>query len=112
MSVLMSLAHEAAHVAAAVPAADGGLLDWVSAKNTQAQTLARALAVTLGIGFVILAAVASRGSMSRIIVAGLAAGLFIWVVMNVTAVKDRVGNEIESAPAPAATAPGPPPTLA
>ncbi|HQZ85777.1 MAG TPA: hypothetical protein PLB21_09165 [Actinomycetota bacterium] len=97
MSTLMQLSNEvlAANPAVAIPMAEGdGILDLISSKNTQTQTVLRGVAVTLGIIFIIIQAVSSRGSMARVIIAALAAGVFIWGVWNVTAVKDRVGNEL------------------
>lgn len=73
-----------------------GVLDWLTAKNSQTQTLLRAVAVTLGIIFVIIQAVASRGAMARIIISLIVAGIFIWGVWSVTDIKDRVGNEVNS----------------
>ena len=98
MSTLVTLTHEVSIQAAAFPAAGSGdgLLDWLTAKNGQTQTVLRGLAVTLGIIFVIWAAVASRGAMARIIIAIVAAGVFIWGVFNVTSIKDRVGNEVNA----------------
>lgn len=100
MSTLIQLSNEvgthllASH-ALVVPAESGdGILDLVSAKNTQTQTLMRAIAVTLGVGFVIWQGILSRGAMARIIIAILAAGVFVWGVWNVTSIKDRVGNEM------------------
>lgn len=98
MSTLIQLSTEvfSAHQAA-VPMADGdGILDWLTSKNTQTQTVLRGIAVTLGIIFVILQAVASRGAMARIIISLIAAGIFIWGVWSVTDIKDRVGNEMDS----------------
>ncbi|KAB7740926.1 hypothetical protein GA707_18690 [Nostocoides sp. F2B08] len=97
MSTLIQLSNEviSAHQAGALPMAAGdGILDWVTAKNTQTQTVLRGVAVTLGIIFVIMQAVASRGAMARIIVSLIAAGIFIWGVWSVTDIKDRVGNEM------------------
>lgn len=99
MSTFISLSHEFAQVtsthAAMLPAAGGdGVLDWLTNKNAEAQTLLRAFAVTAGILFVIIQAVASRGAMARIIISALAAGVFVWVVWNITDLKDRVGNEV------------------
>ena len=69
MSALIQLSTEviSAHQAGAIPMAAGdGILDWVTSKNTQTQTVLRGVAVTLGIIFVIIQAVASRGAMARI----------------------------------------------
>lgn len=75
-------------------AADGGILDWLNAKNTSTQQLFRGLSYTVGIGFVILVAIKARGAMAAIITSGIAAAIFIWIVNNVTDVSDRVDSEI------------------
>lgn len=100
MSAFIQLSNEAisAHQSGVVMAAGEGILDWVTAKNTQTQAVLRAVAVTLGIIFVIMQAVASRGAMARIIISLIAAGLFIWGVWSVTDIKDRVGNEMSMGP--------------
>ena len=101
MSALITLANEvssqvAGHLAAA-PTADGdGFLDLISSKNTAFQVVLRGVAVTIGILFVVWQGVSSRGAMARIIVAALAAGVFVWAVFNITAIKDRVGNEVDA----------------
>lgn len=110
MSTLIHLGAEvlAAHQAGALPMASGdGILDWVTVKNTQTQTVLRAVAVTVGIIFVIVQAVLSRLAMARIIISLLAAGLFVWGVWSVTDIQDRVGNEFAAGPGIVQTAPGP-----
>ena len=72
------------------PAGGEGILDWLTSKNSQTQTLLRAVAVTLAIIFVIVQAVASRGAMARIIISLVAAGIFVWRVWSVTDIKDHV----------------------
>ena len=104
MSTLIALTHEVTtqvagvHFAAPAPPSPGGqgILDWLTAKNSQTQTLLRAMAVTLGIIFVIWQAVSSRGAMARVIIAIVAAGIFVWGVWNVTDIKDRVENEVNA----------------
>ena len=78
-------------------AADG-ILDWLTSKNSQTLSLLRAMAVTVGVIFVMWQAIASRGAMARIIIAIMAAGVFVWGVFNVTSIRDRVDNEVNSAP--------------
>lgn len=103
MSALISLAQEvslqAATIAPISVQADGGILDKATTLNSDIQTLVRAVAITLGIIFVIVAAVASRGGLARIFIAALAAGAFIYIVFNITQVKDMVGNDLAAAPA-------------
>lgn len=97
MSTILALTQE---VSTALPLADiqasDGILDWIDVKNTQAQATFRALSVLFGIIFVIWQAIKSQMALARIIVAGLAAGVFVWVVWNVTELKDRVDNEINA----------------
>lgn len=97
MSALMFIT-DATHVLAA--AGGDGILDWSNGKIGEAGGLMRGLSVVVGIGFVIFQAIASRGAMARIIMSGLAAAVFIWIVFNVTSLRDRVDNEINSAPDP------------
>lgn len=75
---------------------DGGWFDWAETLNSDTQNLLKGVAITLGIVFVIIAGVKSHGSMARIIIAAFAAGIFVWVVWNITSVKDKVGNDINA----------------
>lgn len=77
-----------------VPLDGTGILDWVDSKNTAVQTTLRGLAITLAIVFVVWQAVSSRGALARIAISALVAGLFVWIVFNVTALKSRVDNEV------------------
>ena len=77
-----------------------GLLDWATTKNSETQTLMRAVSITAAIVFVIWQAVASRMAMARVIISGVSAGLLVWMVFNVTDVSDRVDNEVNSLPSP------------
>lgn len=79
-----------------IPMDSTGILDLLSSKNSAVQTFLRGLAVTLGIIFVIYQAVVSRGALARIIISGLAAALFIWIVFNVTSLRTRVDNEVNA----------------
>lgn len=103
MSVLTTLAtdataHTAALYAAAAPMAAGpGFIDWATNLNNEVKTLVLAVVWTLGILFVVIQGVATRGSMARIILAGIGAGIFIWIAHNVMDVSDSVGNELPGA---------------
>lgn len=70
-----------------------GVLDWITKKNVQTQSVLMAVAITIGIIFVIWQALLSRGAMARIIIAALAAGIFVWAVWNITSLKNMVGGE-------------------
>ncbi len=78
-----------------VPLAGDGLLDLIEQANARTRSLARGVSITIGILFVIVAAVTSRMSMARVIIAILAAGLLIFGVYNVTDIKDRIGNDLD-----------------
>jgi hypothetical protein len=101
------------------PAGGTGLLDWLTNKLTDLQGVFRLLSVVGGMGFVIWQGISSRGAMARIIISGIAAGIFIYIVWNVTALQTRVDNEVNAARAPATqtqvaaepAAPGQPLTL-
>lgn len=102
MSTLMSLTQEvstqlASVHPAVVPMAGGdGILDWLTLKNSQTQTLLRGVAITLGVIFVVIQGVSSRGAMARIIISLIAAGIFVWGVYSVTDIKDRIENEVNA----------------
>lgn len=74
--------------------AGAGLLDTLGEKLNDVEAVLRVFAGVAGIGFVVFQAISSRGALSRILISGLAAGVFVWIVFNVTDLKDRVGNEI------------------
>ncbi|MBF6333534.1 hypothetical protein [Nocardia transvalensis] len=81
-----------------------GILPWINRKGGEAQDSMRTIASLVAIGFMIYTAIKSRGAMSAILVAGLVAGIFLFLVWNVTAVRDRVGDEVNTS-LPAATRP-------
>ena len=102
MSTLLALTSAVTADPSAVVAAGGtGLLDWLTTKLAALQSVFRLVSVVGGMGFVIWQAISSRGALARIIISGIAAGVFIWVVWNVTALQDRVNNEVNAARAPA-----------
>ena len=96
MSTLLTLSADPMVVAAG----GTGLLDWLTDKLTDLQGVFRLLSVVGGMGFVIWQGISSRGAMARIIIAGIAAGVFIWIVWNVTALQTRVNNEVNAVRAP------------
>lgn len=110
MSTLLALTHEvstqlsqASSTVLAAPApggGDSGILDWLTTKLAATQTLFRTIGITGGMGFVIWQGIVSRGALARIIIAGIAAGIFVWIVWNVTSLQDRVDNEVNGARSP------------
>lgn len=80
----------------AVLAAGEGILDWSNSKLASVEATFRILSGVAGVGFVIWQAFQSRGAMARIIISGLAAGVFVWIVFNVTDLQDRVDSEINA----------------
>ncbi|GAB4590083.1 hypothetical protein [Nocardia sp. IFM 10818] len=74
-----------------------GVLPWFNRKGAEAQESMRIAATLVAIGFMIFTAVKSRGAMSAILVSGLVAGIFLFLVWNITAVRDKVGDEVGTA---------------
>lgn len=94
------LAHQLVTTVIAAPAPSGpsgGIIDWLTNKTSAVQGLFRVFSVVGGMGFVIYQALASRGAFARIIIAGIAAAVFVWIVFNVTSLQGRVGNEVNGA---------------
>lgn len=96
MSTTLMLLEHTTHL---VPMASEGILDFLDGKIAEAGTVLKGFSIVAGIGFVVWQAIQSRGALARIIMSGLAAGVFVWVVWNVTTLKDRVDNEVNTAPA-------------
>lgn len=88
------VAHAAAGQVVNAAAGSNGILDWFSAETGKLHTVLRAFSVVGGVGFVIMQALVSRGALARIIISGLAAGVFIYIVWNVTQLESRVNNEV------------------
>lgn len=96
MSTALSVVQEAATTNDLLAS---GILDWTGEKVAELETLFRAISVVAGIGFVIWRAVSTRGAMAAVVIAGLAAGVFIFIVWNVTQLQDMVDEEVNGAPA-------------
>ena len=115
MSTTVQLLADSAPSAVTVLAGTG-LLDTTTEKLQDLQGVLRLFAAVAGVGFVIFQGIASRGAMARILISGLAAGVFVWIVFNVTDLRDRVDNEVNAASAttsaPALLAAGEPRTAA
>ena len=101
MSTLLNLTTAVSADPMVVAAGGTGLLDWLTNKLTDLQGVFRLLSVVGGMGFVIWQGISSRGAMARIISSGIAAGIFIWIVWNVTALQSRVNNEVNAERDPA-----------
>lgn len=76
-----------------------GLLGTINVKSEEAKETVRIVSGLVAIAFVVFQAAASRMAMGRIIVASLAAAVFMWVVFNITAVQDKVGEDLQTMPA-------------
>lgn len=87
-----------------VPMAGDDIIGFTQHKVNAVGSLFRTGSIVIAIGFVLFQAIVSRGAMARIIVSGVAAAVFVWIVFNVTDLKDRVDNEMNSAPAVGAPA--------
>ncbi len=93
MSTLMLLTETAQTT---VMAGDG-ILDFLDVKVGEVGSLLRTFSIVAGIGFVVWQAIASRGAMARIVISGLSAAVFVWIVFNVTELSNRVDNEVNAA---------------
>lgn len=100
MSTLLDLTTAVSTDPVVVAAGSTGVLDWLTNKLTELQGVFRLLSVVGGMGFVIWQGISSRGAMARIIISGIAAGIFIWIVWNVTTLQTRVDDEINAERAP------------
>ena len=102
MSLVITLTQESlTQLSLGLPPADrrgrrAGVLDWLTTKLTELQSMFRTVSVVGGMGFVIWQAIASRGAMARIIISGLAAALFVWIVWNITNLQHRVDEEVNA----------------
>lgn len=81
-----------------------GILGTINVKSEEAKNTVRIVSGLVAIAFVVYQAAASRMAIGRIIVASLAAGAFMWVVYNITDVQEKIGEDLQAAPVPAATA--------
>ena len=87
-----------------------GLLEWGTLKNGEVQALLRGISITIAIIFVIWQGIASKGSIARILISALAAGLLVWVVFNVQTLLGMVDDEISAGPVTVQVAPHGPTT--
>lgn len=92
----MVVGHVGSAVAVVAAGGGGDVLGWLSGKIAQVGSVLKGFSVVAAIGFVIFQALASRGAFARIVIAGLAAGVFVWIVWNVTNLRDRVGTEVNN----------------
>jgi hypothetical protein len=90
----------AAQAAAILPMAGDDLIGFTGEKINAVGTLMRLGSGVLAVLFVIMTAIKTRGAMAAIVVSGLSAAVFVWIVFNVTDLRDRVDNEMNSAPVP------------
>jgi hypothetical protein len=94
MSLITGLTATAPDLATSSITIQSGLLDWTTDTASNLQTVLRVVAITVAILFVVFKAVQSKFAIGTIIVSALAAGVFIWIVYNVTALRDTVGEDL------------------
>lgn len=94
MSLITGLTATAPDLATSSITIQAGLLDWTTDTASSLQTVLRVVAITVAILFVVYKAVQSKFAIGTIIVSALAAGVFIWIVYNVTALRDTVGEDL------------------
>ncbi|MFE6508091.1 hypothetical protein ACFVBP_10510 [Nocardioides sp. NPDC057764] len=94
----MSTIHVITEASMALPMASDDLIGFTGQKINEVGVLLRAASVVIAVGFVIVQAFLSRMALSRVVISGLVAGLLVWIVFNVTNVKERFDNEFNGAP--------------
>ena len=95
----MSAMHVLAEQGPMMVQAAEGVLDLASEKLDALMVMLRAFAVVVAVIFIIYRAIATKGAMAAILIAVACGAIFIYGVWNVTDLQDRVGNEVNSAPA-------------
>lgn len=73
-----------------------GFFDLITALLTNTKNVVILTAGVAALVFILWHAITSKGTMTRIIMAGLAAGVFLFLVNNINDVKDRVDNEVNT----------------
>ncbi len=71
-----------------------GLLNWTDGMSERLRGVIQAVAITVAVVFVVYKAVQSKFAIGTIIVSALAAGVFVWIVHNVTSLQDSVGEDM------------------
>lgn len=94
MSLSIGLTATAPDLASSSITIQAGLLDWTTDTASNLQGVLRVVAITVAILFVVFKAVQSKFAIGTIIVSALAAGVFIWIVYNVTSLRDTVGEDL------------------
>lgn len=74
----------------------GDLIDIAGQQTDAVRGLLRAFSAVAGILFVIINWIKSGGALGRVIVCGIAAGAFVWIVWNVSELRDKVGSEFDA----------------
>ncbi len=72
------------------------MLDTDYSINSSVQSSVLGLAITAALIVMLITAVVTRGSIPKILGAGLAAGIFLWIIFNVTQVRDLVGKDLDA----------------
>lgn len=71
-----------------------GIIDGLTGFMTDVQNLAKVAVWTLGILFFIWQSWLAKGAMARVVMAGVAAAVFVYFGLNMASNVDRVDNEI------------------
>lgn len=87
------------HLYALVPS--GSVWDWVGAQAASAQATARGVAIAVALVFMVVTAVRTKLALGAVIIAGLVAGLFVWLIAGgISYLSDLSKGTVEGAPAP------------
>ena len=87
---------------------EGGLLDFVQGKNADVLTTVRDVGLTIAVFFIVFKAIEAKFSMARVVIALMAAGIFLWGLNNVDTIKGWFKNEAEASTPVQVVHPGPP----
>ena len=71
-----------------------GVIAWLTSFFGDLDTLIKAGATVFAAGVFVFKVIESRFATTTILVAGIMAGLFVWVVWNITIIKDGVDKDI------------------
>lgn len=92
----------AAFTQTVVPMASEGVIDLLTNKLGDVQSLLIVAVTVVASVLILMQAIRTRGAIAAILISALVAGLLIYIVRNVTDLGDRVDNELSSAAGSAA----------
>lgn len=83
-----------------LPLAGDGVLDLANRKLGEFHQTLLLAGGMFAVVFVLMQAISGKGSVARIVVAGIAAAVFLFIIHNTDFLRKQVDNELNSAPSP------------